>query len=89
MGATVTNVEPGDHVVLSNPYCGECSQCLTGHQNLCERTVELNFGGKSKDGSNRIHQHNHQFLHFLVSRLSRHTPLQIKITWLKWIKMST
>jgi len=59
VGASVTNVEPGDHVVLSYSYCGECSQCLTGHQNLCERTVELNFGGKSKDGSNRIHQHDH------------------------------
>lgn len=59
VGASVTNVVPGDHVVLSYSYCGECSQCLTGHQNLCERTVELNFGGKSKDGSNRIHQHDH------------------------------
>lgn len=59
VGASVTNVTPGDHVVLSYSYCGECSQCLTGHQNLCERTVELNFGGKSKDGSNRIHQHEH------------------------------
>ncbi|MGJ9459920.1 NAD(P)-dependent alcohol dehydrogenase [Oceanobacillus sp. CF4.6] len=59
VGSSVTNVQVGDHVVLSYSYCGECSQCLTGHQNLCERTVELNFGGKSKDGSNRIHQHNH------------------------------
>lgn len=59
IGANVTNVQPGDHVVLSYSYCGECSQCLTGHQNLCERTVELNFGGKSKDGANRIHKHDH------------------------------
>lgn len=55
-GSAVTNVQPRDHVVLSYSYCGECSQCLTGHQNLCERTVELNFGGKSKDGENRIYQ---------------------------------
>jgi aryl-alcohol dehydrogenase len=59
VGSGVTNIQPGDHVVLSYSYCGECSQCLTGHQNLCERTVELNFDGKSKDGSNRIHQHDH------------------------------
>lgn len=59
VGSGVTNIEMGDHVVLSYAYCGECSQCLTGHQNLCERTVELNFGGKSKDGENRIHQHEH------------------------------
>lgn len=59
VGKSVFNVKPGDHVVLSYSYCGECSQCLTGHQNLCEKTVELNFGGKSKDGSNHIHQHDH------------------------------
>ncbi|WP_375088750.1 NAD(P)-dependent alcohol dehydrogenase [Peribacillus sp. RS7] len=59
VGSGVTNLQHGDHVVLSYAYCGECSQCLTGHQNLCERTVELNFGGKSKAGNNRIHQHNH------------------------------
>ncbi|WP_087974759.1 NAD(P)-dependent alcohol dehydrogenase [Oceanobacillus rekensis] len=64
VGSGVTNVQPGDHVVLSYSYCGECSQCLTGHQNLCKRTVELNFGGKSKDGENRIHQHNHSLSTF-------------------------
>ena len=57
VGSGVTSIQSGDHVVLSYAYCGECGQCLTGHQNLCERTVELNFGGKSRDGSNRIHQH--------------------------------
>ena len=45
--------------MLSFSYCGECSQCLTGHQTLCERLGELNFGGKSRDGKNRIHQHGH------------------------------
>ncbi|MGJ9385186.1 NAD(P)-dependent alcohol dehydrogenase [Salipaludibacillus sp. CF4.18] len=64
IGSNVTNVQPGDHVVLSYSYCGECSQCLTGHQNLCERTVELNFGGKSKDGTNHIHQHDNELSTF-------------------------
>jgi len=59
VGSGVKNLKSGDHVVLSYSYCGECSQCLTGHQNLCERTVELNFGGKSKDGENHIRQHDH------------------------------
>lgn len=57
VGSGVTNIQPGDHVVLSYSYCGECAQCLTGHQTLCERLAELNFGGKSRDGKNRIHQH--------------------------------
>lgn len=64
VGSSVTNVQPGDHVVHSYSNCGECSRRLTGHQNLCERTVELNFDGKSKDGSNRIHQHDHAFSTF-------------------------
>ncbi|WP_413375787.1 NAD(P)-dependent alcohol dehydrogenase [Alkalihalobacillus sp. 1P02AB] len=59
VGSSVTNIQTGDHVVLSYSYCGECSQCLAGHQNLCERTVELNFGGKSKDGTIHLHQHGH------------------------------
>jgi aryl-alcohol dehydrogenase len=58
-GSSVTHLQPGDHVVLSYSYCGECPQCLSGHQNLCERTVELNFGGKLKDHTNRISQHEH------------------------------
>lgn len=55
VGSGITHLKKGDHVVLSYAYCGQCSQCLTGHQNLCERTVELNFGGKSKEGKNHIH----------------------------------
>lgn len=57
VGANVSNVKPGDHVVLSYSYCGECVNCLGGHQNLCERTVELNFGGKTKYGTSPLHQH--------------------------------
>ncbi len=64
VGAGVTNLQPGDHVVLSFSYCGECSQCITGHQTLCERLGELNFGGKSRDGKNRIHQHGHSISTF-------------------------
>ncbi len=64
VGSGVTNIQTEDHVVLSYAYCGVCSQCLTGHQNLCERTVELNFGGKSMDGKNRIHQHDHSVSSF-------------------------
>jgi aryl-alcohol dehydrogenase len=64
VGSSVTNVKPGDHVVLSYSYCGECPNCLTGHQNLCERTVELNFGGKTKDGTHRLHQHDHPLSNF-------------------------
>jgi S-(hydroxymethyl)glutathione dehydrogenase / alcohol dehydrogenase len=39
VGADVTYVKPGDHVITClSVFCGECAQCVTGHSNLCENT---------------------------------------------------
>src|SRR5436189_4419032 len=36
VGAQVTAVRPGDHVVAClSGFCGSCAQCLSGHPNLC------------------------------------------------------
>ena len=36
VGADVTTVKPGDHVVAClSGFCGNCAQCLSGHPNLC------------------------------------------------------
>jgi S-(hydroxymethyl)glutathione dehydrogenase/alcohol dehydrogenase len=36
VGANVTTVKPGDHVVAClSGFCGACAQCLGGHPNLC------------------------------------------------------
>src|SRR5262245_31424538 len=36
IGADVTTVRPGDHVVAClSGFCGACAQCLSGHPNLC------------------------------------------------------
>jgi S-(hydroxymethyl)glutathione dehydrogenase/alcohol dehydrogenase len=36
VGAEVTAVRPGDHVVAClSGFCGACAQCLSGHPNLC------------------------------------------------------
>jgi S-(hydroxymethyl)glutathione dehydrogenase/alcohol dehydrogenase len=36
VGADVTTVKPGDHVVAClSGFCGACAQCLSGHPNLC------------------------------------------------------
>lgn len=54
IGEGVTNVAPGDHVILSfAPYCGHCESCLTGHSNTCDN--HLRTGGKQFDGTSRIH----------------------------------
>ncbi|WP_232698711.1 NAD(P)-dependent alcohol dehydrogenase [Brevibacillus daliensis] len=59
VGANVTTVEPGDHVVLSFTSCGHCENCLSGHPASCLTCNVLNFGGKMMDGTNRIHQCDH------------------------------
>ncbi|MBI3918823.1 MAG: Zn-dependent alcohol dehydrogenase [Betaproteobacteria bacterium] len=36
VGADVTTLKPGDHVVAClSGFCGSCAQCLAGHPNLC------------------------------------------------------
>ena len=49
VGADVTYVKPGDHVVTClSVFCGCCPQCVTGHPNLCE-SVEVKLpAGKAQ-----------------------------------------
>lgn len=45
VGPTVTKVRPGDHVVLTYPYCGECPNCLQGRPTYCPRTQDWILSG--------------------------------------------
>ena len=46
VGDGVTDLEPGDHVVMSFAFCGACRTCRTGHPVYCESWPGLNlFGG--------------------------------------------
>ena len=36
IGPGVTKVKVGDHVIISNPYCGVCDECMKGEQWYCE-----------------------------------------------------
>src|SRR5438067_8235450 len=39
VGADVTYVRPGDHVVTClSVFCGYCEQCLSGHPSICQTT---------------------------------------------------
>lgn len=39
VGALVTYVKPGDHVITClSVFCGHCKQCLTGHPSCCSST---------------------------------------------------
>jgi NDMA-dependent alcohol dehydrogenase len=56
IGAQVTSVVPGDHVVFSfMPSCGRCPSCSTGHQSLCDLGARLYSGRQIADGTARHH----------------------------------
>lgn len=55
VGAGVTKVKPGDHVVCSFiPNCGRCRYCATGRSNLCDMGATI-LDGHMPDGSFRFH----------------------------------
>lgn len=56
VGANVTGIVAGDHVVMSFAHCGHCDNCLTGHPTVCATFNELNFGGRMEDNTARLHQ---------------------------------
>ncbi|MDO6415282.1 NAD(P)-dependent alcohol dehydrogenase [Sphingomonas sp. BIUV-7] len=51
VGADVTKVAPGDHVVMSYAFCGKCRSCETGHPAHCVNVFPICFGGSRLDGS--------------------------------------
>ena len=54
IGSAVTEVKPGDRVIVSWPACGECHSCLTGERYVCDNAFPLLFGGRRLDGSQTI-----------------------------------
>jgi S-(hydroxymethyl)glutathione dehydrogenase/alcohol dehydrogenase len=55
VGPGVTNVVPGDHVVLSFvPSCGQCRSCNEGHPYVCDLGAGLLAGASVADGSFRV-----------------------------------
>jgi aryl-alcohol dehydrogenase len=51
VGARVTKVKPGDHVVLAWDYCGECTACKSGAELYCLNFFLHNFHGARPDDS--------------------------------------
>lgn len=54
VGANVSKVQAGDHVVLSFLPCGSCSACLQGAPASCENFNQHNFAGCRCDGSHAL-----------------------------------
>ena len=63
VGEEVTYLRPGDHVIgCLSVFCGHCSQCSTGHPNLCENTEVKLQPGMSRRLSWKGGEVMHQFL---------------------------
>lgn len=54
VGPGVTELQVGDHVIISFPFCGHCEPCLDGRPYACDRSTELFFFGGYEDGTRRI-----------------------------------
>lgn len=65
VGAAVTHVRPGDHVVLSwNPHCDACEECLRGLPHLCTTAWAAMFAGGLLDGTTRLRQGEREIYHY-------------------------
>jgi aryl-alcohol dehydrogenase len=51
VGAAVTDLAPGDPVVISFTWCGECGPCLAERIAYCDRARPLKSSGRRVDGS--------------------------------------
>ncbi|MBM9461388.1 NAD(P)-dependent alcohol dehydrogenase [Nocardioides sp. zg-536] len=51
VGAAVSGIEVGDHVVLSFRSCRACGPCLAGDVGYCEQSLLLNYMAMRPDGS--------------------------------------
>jgi len=51
VGAAVADLSPGDPVVISFPWCGECRPCRAARIAYCERARPLKSSGRRADGS--------------------------------------
>ena len=51
VGPGVTKFAPGDHVVMSFPWCGTCPNCRRNMQSHCMNSFALKMRGTRADGS--------------------------------------
>ena len=75
IGAGVTTLKAGDHVVTSFlPPCGHCPSCIQGHQNLCDMGMHIADGWQVNDKAARHHARGIDLRLFcMVGTFARHT----------------
>ena len=78
VGAGVTSVAPGDHVIpLYTPECRACPSCLSQKTNLCTAIRATQGAGVMPDGSSRFSTLDGETLHHYMgcSTFANHTVL--------------
>jgi S-(hydroxymethyl)glutathione dehydrogenase/alcohol dehydrogenase len=81
VGAEVTTMRPGDHVVAClSGFCGACPQCLGGHPNLCTGGIVT----RADDATPRLSQGKRPFRQFtgiasFAERMLLHENSLVKI----------
>ena len=67
VGADVTGVVAGDHVIMSIvPSCGTCEYCASGRPNYCATAGNAMSVGGLFDGTSRLSQNGEKLNHFLT-----------------------
>ena len=77
VGAGVTSVAPGDHVIpLYTPECRQCKSCLSGKTNLCTAIRATQGRGVMPDGTSRFSYQGKPIFHYMgCSTFSNFTVL--------------
>ena len=77
VGAGVTSVKPGDHVIpLYTPECRQCKACLSGKTNLCTAIRATQGQGLMPDGTSRFSYQGQTIFHYMgCSTFSNFTVL--------------
>jgi len=77
VGAGVTSVKPGDHVIpLYTPECRQCKSCLSGKTNLCTAIRATQGQGLMPDGTSRFSYKGETIFHYMgCSTFSNFTVL--------------
>src|SRR5882757_3766987 len=75
VGAGVTSVKPGDHVIpLYTPECRQCKSCLSGKTNLCTAIRATQGKGLMPDGTTRFSYQGKPIFHYMgCSTFSEYT----------------
>lgn len=75
IGAGVTSLKPGDHVIpLYTPECRQCNYCTSGKTNLCQAIRRTQGQGLMPDASSRFSLNGEQIFHYMgTSTFANHT----------------